>query len=84
MVFLRQTQTITGTHPANRPPIQHDEVSMPFTLIRQTDIQMPMLIEETTFTALFVLEDDVPVTASSCSVVSLIEDTVLMLAFLDD
>lgn len=57
---------------------------MPFTLIRQTDIQMPMLIEETTFTALFVLEDDVPVTASSCSVVSLIEDTVLMLAFLDD
>jgi hypothetical protein len=43
---------------------QHDEVSMPLTLPRQSEIRMPMLNEETTFTALFVLEDDVPLSVS--------------------
>jgi hypothetical protein len=48
-----------------RPPFQHDELSLPLTLAQQTDIRMPMLDEETTFTALFVLEDGVPLGVSS-------------------
>jgi TorA maturation chaperone TorD len=56
------TQTV-GVHPLNRPPIQHDDLSMPLTLAQQTKIQMPMLDEETTFTALFVLDDSVPISA---------------------
>jgi hypothetical protein len=43
------------------PPIQHDELSMPLTLAQQTRIWMPMLDEETTFTALLVLDDTVPI-----------------------
>lgn len=39
---------------------QHDEVTKPLTLPRQTEIRMPMLDEETDFTALFILESDVP------------------------
>lgn len=45
-------------------PIQHDELWMPLTLAQQTRIQMPMLDEETTFTALFVLDDTVPISVS--------------------
>lgn len=40
---------------------QHDEISVPFTLARQTEIQMPTLEEETIYAALFVLESDVPI-----------------------
>jgi hypothetical protein len=51
-------------HPDDRPQIQHDAHSAPLTLARQTDIRMPMLDEETRFTALFVLGDDVPTEVS--------------------
>ena len=64
MKYLTQTKS-TWVHPDDPPSIQHDDISMPFTLVRQTDIRMPMLDEETTFTALFVLEDDVPVAVRS-------------------
>jgi hypothetical protein len=60
---------------------QHDEVSMPLILPRQSDIRMPMLNEETTFTALFVLEDDVPLSVSSRYYAQF---PVLLLNFLDD
>lgn len=56
------TQTV-DVHPLNRPPIQHDELSMPLTLAQQTKIQIPMLDEETTSTALFVLDDSTPISA---------------------
>jgi hypothetical protein len=51
-------------HPNSRPQIKHDAVSAPLTLARQTDIRMPMLEENTRFTALFVLGDDVPIEVS--------------------
>ena len=48
----------------SRLSFQHDELTMPFTLTRETNIRMPILDEETIYTALFVLENSVPVTAS--------------------
>lgn len=44
---------------------QHDEVTMPFTLARQTDIRMPTLGEEDTiYAALFVLDANASVKVS--------------------
>jgi hypothetical protein len=60
MIYLTQSAGMP-----RRPPFQPDELSMPLTLARQTDIQMPMLDEETLLTALFVLDDDVPVDVRS-------------------
>jgi hypothetical protein len=60
MIYLTQSAGMP-----RRPPIQHDELSLPLTLARKTDIKMPMLDEETTLTALFVLDDDVPVDVRS-------------------
>lgn len=45
---------------SSRQPFQHDGITTTLTLARQTRIRMPMLDEETTFTALFVLDNDVP------------------------
>jgi hypothetical protein len=56
---MRQPQA-AFIHPNKRPQIEHDVLSAPLTLARQTDIRMPILKEETRFTALFVLGDDVP------------------------
>jgi hypothetical protein len=47
-------------HPNKRPQMGNDVLSAPLTLARQTEIRMPILEEETRFTALFVLGDDVP------------------------
>ncbi|CAD0091008.1 unnamed protein product [Aureobasidium vineae] len=48
-----------------RPLYQHEEALVLLTVARQTEIRMPMTDEETIFTALFVLEDDVPINVRS-------------------
>jgi hypothetical protein len=64
MIYLTQTGGF------KKPPFQHDELSTPLNLARQTKIQMPMLDEETGFTALFVLDDSIPISVLR----SLVED----------
>ncbi|KAG9614766.1 hypothetical protein KCU86_g258, partial [Aureobasidium melanogenum] len=49
-----------------RQPFQHDGTTATLTLARQTGIRMPMMDVETTFTALFVLDNDVPVDVGLC------------------
>ncbi|KAG9949376.1 hypothetical protein KCU85_g4316, partial [Aureobasidium melanogenum] len=43
-----------------RPPFQHDEAHLPLTVPRRTQIRMPLPDDDPLFTALLVLEDDVP------------------------